>query len=216
MTRLSLTILAAAAILAGCASSKPQHACTLDSAEGGACASMQDAYKASRRMTSNPDATRVQSVFDSRVQQNGADSAKPYFSGQPSNYPEPGQTGMPIFTQPKVMRVWVAPYVDADGNLRSGEYTYFSTPGTWNYGTLNKPGAASGIMEPSRPDNLGFKPNTTPTQPARRAAPPAPAEADNSGTNAGQQPAAQGQAPRQQSSNSSSEGITQPYRRLAN
>src|SRR5690606_17618151 len=84
---------------------------------------------------------------------------QPYFGSHSSHYPDAAQQGMPVFQQPKVMRVWLAPYVDADGNLRSGEYTYFATPGAWNYGSLQTPGQASGVYEPSRPDQLGFNPN---------------------------------------------------------
>ncbi len=214
MTRLALPLVLALAALAGCSSAPrtPEYACALNTPEGGKCASVQDAYRASRSMTAPQDGAPVQSVFDPRVQQDSRQAAAPMFNGQPSNYPDPGQNGMPVFTQPKVMRVWVAPYVDADGNLRSGEYTYFSTPGTWNYGTLNKPGAASGIFEPSRPDNLGFKPNvvsgnrragSTSGGSAAPSAPPAPAE--------------QGRAPtlKPAPTATSGEGITQPYKRLS-
>ncbi|KWU17818.1 hypothetical protein AS149_13945 [Burkholderia cenocepacia] len=124
---------------------------------------------------------------------------------------------MPVFKQPKVMRVWVAPYVDADGNLRSGEYAYFATPGEWNYGSLNKPGAASGMFQPTRPGQLGFNPtdkragqasqgSANPAKPpeappAQEFKPTIPAAANGStGTAA---PATQG-------------GITQPYQRLSN
>jgi hypothetical protein len=79
---------------------------------------------------------------------------------------------MPVFKQPEVHRVWVAPYVDSDGNLRTGEYTYFSTPGKWNYGTTKRPGEGSAIFGPAKPNaNLGFVP-VTQQQEKRPAAPP--------------------------------------------
>ncbi len=202
-----------ALVLSACSSAPrvPEYECPLDSVAAAKCASVDQAYKASRQMTKD-DHARVQSVFDKRVQQTAPD-AQPFFQGQPSNMPEPHQNGMPVFQQPKVMRVWVAPYVDADGNLRSGEYTYFSTPGQWNYGDMRKPGAAAGIFEPSKPNNLGF----TPTQkPAETRTPPKPT--DSSATSQGSTPApSAANAPaRQTSANDAAAAITQPYQRLSN
>ncbi|MCC5609599.1 TraV family lipoprotein [Nostoc sp. CHAB 5834] len=130
---------------------------------------------------------------------------KPFFNGESSNYPEPSQQGRPVFQQPKVMRVWVAPYVDADGNLRSGEYTYFNTPGKWNYGDMKKPGAASGAFEPGRPSNLGFNPVVK--APPEAKAPPKPAEQPAPA------PAATSSA-NTKPSDASALAITQPYQRL--
>ena len=45
-------------------------------------------------------------------------SEKPYVGAQASDYPAAGANGMPVFEQPRVYRPWLAPYVDADGNLR--------------------------------------------------------------------------------------------------
>lgn len=209
-----LLALALAGLLSACASSPrtPDYECPLYDVQGAKCASMEDSYKAARNMTRG-DHSRVQSVFDRRVQSNAPD-AQPMFAGQPSNYPEPGQQGMPVFKQPKVVRAWVAPYVDADGNLRSGEYTYFATPGQWNYGTLNKPGAAAGAFEPSKPSNYGFNPvqsgsavKTAPAAGNGDARPSAPPEAQAAAKNAQQ---SQSQAAPQ------ADSITQPYQRLGN
>jgi type IV conjugative transfer system lipoprotein TraV len=210
-TILALAVLTAT--LAGCNSAPrtPDYECPLGYDAGAKdipppkCASVDQAYQATRSMD-RTNAPQVQSVFDRRVQANGsAAPAKPFFQGQTSGYPEPGQIGMPVFQQPKVMRAWVAPYVDATGNLRSGEYTYFSTPGQWNYGDTRKPGAASGIFEPSKPSNLGFTPVTSPSAAGRQAPvaaaparPPEPAGASAA-------------APR---AATSTDSITQPYQRL--
>lgn len=206
-----------ALVLSACSSSPrvPEYECPLDTVAA-KCASVEQAYKASRTMTKDESVNRVQSVFDKRVQAS-APEAQPFFQGQPSNMPEPGQNGMPVFQQPKVMRVWVAPYVDADGNLRSGEYTYFSTPGQWNYGDMRKPGSASGIFEPSRPGNLGF----TATQKApegQTRTPPKPAEpAPASNASQGTTPAPSGAQfnPRQTTAGDAAAAITQPYQRLS-
>lgn len=201
--KIALTLIFVAS-LAACSSAprKPDYECPLDDVAAAKCSTVEQAYSASRTMK-NGENRRIQSVFDRRVQQPSAAAAegRPFFNGQPSNYPEPGQTGMPVFQQPKVMRAWVAPYVDADGNLRSGEYTYFATPGQWNYGEMKKPGSASGMFEPARPDKLGFNP-VAPVGTAK--APPKPAE--------GATAAAPGSAPRAAQDPVST--ITQPYQRL--
>jgi type IV conjugative transfer system lipoprotein TraV len=101
-------------------------------------------------------------------------------------YAEPGEVGAPVFKEPEVHRVWIAPYVDADGNLRSGEYTYFSTPGAWNYGTSTTRGsaAASTMFAPTKNINgdLGFTPAVkSVAPPAPKAARPASPESSNLG-----------------------------------
>lgn len=213
MKILAIPLALSAIALAGCSTGPrtPDYQCPLESVQAAKCASMQDAYKASRQSSGQP---QRQSVFDKRNDNMGGENAQPYFQGQASNYPEPGQQGMAVFSQPKVMRVWTAPYVDADGNLRSGEYTYFSTPGKWNYGDMKKPGAASGIFEPARPGNLGFNPVVQQPKSAgnggatTNAAPPKPAEPANNTGGVGQPAAANAPA-------DSTTSITQPYQRLA-
>lgn len=207
--------LVAALTLAACSSAprKPDYECPLDDVNAAKCASVQDAYKKSQSMKTPEGATRVQSVFDPRVQQGAqrGQAAQPVFAGTPSNMPEPGVNGMPVFQQPQVMRAWVAPYVDADGNLRSGEYTYFNTPGKWNYGDMAKPGNAAGIFEPARPDNLGFNPVVTPDAKRTPARPAEPGAARSS------QPAQGSNAGRVQGAPAdSTTAITQPYQRLSN
>lgn len=169
---ISLGVLAA---LSGCASfSSPPYDCELSDAPGAKCASMEQAYAAVKR--ADP-AVRSQSVFDAKAAR--AETDRPFFQGREAEMPQVGQQGMPVFSQPKVHRVWVAPYVDADGNLRTGEYTYFNTTGKWNYGTTRAAGGASGIFGPAKPDNLGFTPvaadkkGAVPAQPtpAKPAAP---------------------------------------------
>lgn len=213
-----LAIAAVAALLSACSTSTrvPKYACPLDSDGVSNCASMQEAYTASRQAqpSLNP---RAQTVFGGRAAQ-GAGAGAPAVGAQVSGYPEPGEQGMPVFQQPKVMRVWVAPYVDGEGNLRSGEYTYFSTPGSWNYGSLNKAGAASGIMGPNRPDNLGFQPNLA-ARPAqgntsRPSAPPSSSSAPPQAQAAAK--SAQAQVLPAAPASDSSGTITQPYQRIAN
>jgi type IV conjugative transfer system lipoprotein TraV len=98
-------------------------------------------------------------------------------------YAEPGEVGKPVFQEPQVHRVWIAPYVDANGNLRSGEYTYFNTPGQWNYGTTTAQGsaAASTMFAPVKGGNgtLGFNPNVKAAGPAvPKQSPPKPQDSN--------------------------------------
>lgn len=190
----SLGVLAA---LSGCSTfSAPAYDCALPDSPQGKCASMEQAYAAVKRMDPN---SRSTSVFDTRAAKHETD--KPFFQGREAEMPPTGQQGTPVFSQPKVHRVWVAPYVDADGNLRTGEYTYFNTTGKWNYGTTRAPGAASGSFGPARPDNLGFVPSIQ--QDKKPTAAPA------------KPPATAGQAPANVNpAKPGDTSITQPYQKL--
>jgi conjugal transfer pilus assembly protein TraV len=191
--------LASLALASGCSSlSTPPHACPL-SEPSARCASVEETYAAAQGEAKTGAAGHRQSVFDARPATTAATTPtaapQPFFADPSPAVPAPGQLGAPVFQQPRVMRVWVAPYVDADGNLRSGEYTYFSTPGQWNYGATRRTGQAAGAFGPVRPDALGFTPVTPPKPGA--GTPPKP----------GAEPA--GAAEPVQS-------ITQPYQRLVN
>lgn len=160
LTLIFLTVL----LLAACAS-KPPYACPLHANEG--CHSMAEVYEASRKASPSAQGEHIMTARSSVA----APPANP-IANNPGAYREP-DVGQPVFRQPQVHRVWIAPYVDADGNLRSGEYTYFATPGEWTYGTLHESGAASGstVFAPQRPDHLGF----TAVEPRKTSpAPPAP------------------------------------------
>jgi conjugal transfer pilus assembly protein TraV len=193
MTKILLS-LGVAAALSGCSTfSSPAYECELPDNPKGKCASMEQAYAAVKRQDPN---ARTHSVFDSRTAK--AEIDRPFFQGREAEMPPTGQQGTPVFSQPKVHRVWVAPYVDADGNLRTGEYTYFNTSGKWNYGTTRAPGAAAGAFGPGKPDNLGFVPTVAADKKSAPAKPPAPATAPASVS-----PAKTGDT-----------GITQPYQKL--
>jgi len=152
--------------------SVPPHRCQLGDYNPN-CHTMQEVYD---------KATHAPAKVSSMEQVMKPDSAHPLpqapLAGPLSNngaaYAEPGSVGQPLFKEPKVHRVWIAPYVDADGNLRSGEYTYFSTPGEWDYGSLRTNGAASGgtLFAPTKGTQLGFTPATKPT--AAAPTPPKP------------------------------------------
>lgn len=193
MKRLLLTAALTLTLTACAGLGHVEYDCPINGPSTPNCSSMEDAYKLSRNTTNSGS-----SVFENKAAASAQAAAIPYF-GEHSNYPAT-QTGMPVFQQPKVMRVWLAPYVDADGNLRSGEYTYFATPGAWNYGTLQSPGEASGVFKPSNPNSLGFNPVAAPTG------------KDNSRPNT---PEGRPAAPNTQTAvQPNSAGITQPYQRI--
>lgn len=181
------------AALAGCSSVRTS--CPLPDSMPGGCSTMQDVYSAAKAAEGRK--LHGESVFMNTA--TAQQDPRPYFRGELSNYPDAGAQGMPVFKQPKVHRVWVAPYVDADGNLRSGEYAYFNTPGEWNYGTMKKAGEAAGMFTPARPgSNLGFNPVQQPAKvTTTQGTPPMPS---------GQQPG--------KPSTTTVNGVTQPQMRL--
>lgn len=220
------SIIALALMATACSSTgvkQGTYSCSLDETNpSAACASLSDAYNASKKV--NPKATyKAQSAFDPKAQRaSGGMQGGPvnYFEGAGAPVPTVGaQEGAPVFKQPKVMRAWVAPYVDADGNLHSGEYSYFSTPGQWNYGTTKQNGAASGIYQPADPSNLGFDANVASPNRKAPATPSSVTTSDRGASNAAARAQANPVIPATPASNPtmpSADNITQPYQRLAN
>lgn len=157
-------------LLTGCMS-VPPHRCKLGEYNPD-CHTMNDVYQQAIH-TPASHASSMEQVMkpDAAHPANKTAPAAP-LPNHGQAYAEPGQTGQPVFKEPTVHRVWIAPYVDGDGNLRSGEYTYFSTPGEWSYGSLRQPGAAGGstLFAPTKGGQLGF----TPKVPAPAAQPPKP------------------------------------------
>lgn len=162
MRTLSALVLLAPAIGAtGCMS--PKHKCPLG--EGGYyCASMRETYEAAR--AGGGDAENV--------------LAAPGM-GAEGNAPGAGRLDIPsgrhhlagpVYIPAKPFRLWVAPWTDANGLVHSGEYLYFATPARWSYGPLALPGAASGVMGPAAPENLGFNPVPVGTSTPQQAADP--------------------------------------------
>ena len=70
----------------------------------------------------------------------------------------------PVYNPGKPYRLWVAPWTDANGIVHSGEMLYFATPARFNYGPLDLPGSASGVMGPAVPSELGFVPVEKPKE----------------------------------------------------
>lgn len=169
----SLLILLSLIALTACASRSP-YGCPLDASQKH-CRSLEEVY-AEARTAPRKSAKPGRGVM-ARDQTNAAPHLAYFARTNPDTVPQ----GQPVFNQPRVFRPWLAPYVDADGNLRSGEYVYFATPGEWNYGTTREPGAASSatLFAPQRPDQLGFVPVDSSLQKraassANASAPPPP------------------------------------------
>lgn len=137
--------------ITGC-SSIP-YDCPLKGEGKAKCASMQDSYKASLKQSSSDRAANPESVFDSKAL--NSEYSEVY---QAEGYPQPAQHGLPVYNPGKAYRAWVGPWTDADGILHGGEYVYFATPGSWNYGSLKQAGEASGSFGPVKPDAVGFDP----------------------------------------------------------
>lgn len=155
--------------LAGCSSLFPQHACPLNAdGSAGVCSSMGDTYRAARAAAAVKNTGHSESVLPfgqvTRPSRTSDSSAEGAGWAPPANqeafqgFAQPKESGSPVYTPPRVHRAWVAPWTDADGRLHGGEYTYFTTAGGWNYGSLRSPGqAGSAMMGPLRPGQVGFK-----------------------------------------------------------
>lgn len=68
--------------------------------------------------------------------------------------------GMPIRTQPTQMRVWVAPWIDADGDLHDAEFIYVEIDkGKWEIGSMGEGDSVDNgtIINPKPPKNPQVK-----------------------------------------------------------
>jgi type IV conjugative transfer system lipoprotein TraV len=179
-----LTLLTAVVLtFTGC-TSVPPYTCRLGEFNEN-CHTMQEVY--GKAKTTPGQTGKLEQVMRPDPQHPLPPPAPPMpVANHGTAYAEPGEVGRPVFKEPQVHRVWIAPYVDADGNLRSGEYTYFSTPGEWNYGTTTAQGAAgsSTMFAPTKGGNtaLGFTPaSKSGAPPIPKATPPRP-ETSNFGS----------------------------------
>ena len=86
------------------------------------------------------------------------------------------QAQAPVYQPPRPWRVWLGPWVDANGDLRSGQYVWFVTPGHWYYDgkiwPLGRRGehlgdtfVKDGVLAPVPPTRLGFTPSLSRTAP---------------------------------------------------
>lgn len=202
--------------LALSACSTPGYRCPVggENRANGECASVEKTYETAK--AAERAGAKGLTVFDPKVAAEIEKSKNvPVLPGAASAYPETPVNGMPVFEQPRVYRVWIPPYVDAEGNLRSGEYSYFSTPGRWNYGTMKKEGAGSSVMEPTKPNSLGFTPEVVERKNQQRGTRSSVRQGTAKDTVSEEQTQpTQAQQQGQPSQSSNVNGITQPYQRL--
>lgn len=117
-----------------------------------ACSSMQDAMFGARKGTGGKTSALMddqgrlvpRELLENKVAKPLATQGKePYRS----------KSGEPVFHQPKVYQVWTGAFVDAEGNLHDGHTSWFSTPGRWAYGSVDRPSeAGSNTLRPAFPD----------------------------------------------------------------
>lgn len=116
-----------------------------------ACASMQDAMAGAKKGTGGrtsvlmDDQGRLvpRELLENKVAMPLAGNAEPYRN----------KSGDPVFHQPKVFQVWTGAFVDAEGNLHDGHTSWFSTPGRWAYGTVDRAGeVGNNTMRPALPE----------------------------------------------------------------
>lgn len=116
-----------------------------------ACASMQDALAGAKKATGG----RTSVLMDDKGRLVPRELLENRVATPLVGNPEPyrNKSGDPVFHQPKVFQVWTGAFVDAEGNLHDGHTSWFSTPGRWAYGTVDRPGdLGNNTMRPALPD----------------------------------------------------------------
>ena len=122
MNRHRLTaIFAFAALAAGCATG-PKYACSAP--DGVGCKPVSEVYAASvAGELVDADAEPGDAGTDTRrVSTDNRPASQPGNVGQP--VVATVQPGSPILTPPKVLRVWIAPWEDKNGDLHDETYLY--------------------------------------------------------------------------------------------
>jgi conjugal transfer pilus assembly protein TraV len=125
--RLLVTGLAAAS-LAGCSASgldaKTSFACKAP--DGVTCLSVSGVYDASRRQGLPGQRPAASPPVPPAVAAAPAPRTAPPVNEaiRPAARPAPSSSGMPLRTAPRVLRIWIAPYEDSDGDLRDQSHLY--------------------------------------------------------------------------------------------
>lgn len=117
-----------------------------------ACSSMQEAMAGARKGTGGKTSVLMDDkgrLVPAELLENKA--ARPLAAQ--NREPYRAKSGDPVFHQPKVFQVWTGAFVDAEGNLHDGHTSWFSTPGRWAYGTVDRPtDVGNNTMRPALPD----------------------------------------------------------------
>lgn len=116
-----------------------------------ACASMQDAMAGAKKGTGSKTSVLVDEkgrLIPRELLEN-----KPAVPMAGQVEPYRGKSGDPQFIQPKKFEVLTGAFVDAEGNLHDSHTSWFTTPGRWAYGTVDRPTDVGGnTMRPALPD----------------------------------------------------------------
>lgn len=134
----------------------PGYRCPLDADKEAefptACSSMNDAMKGATAGTGGHTSVLMDDkgrLVPSELM--GHKPAKPLAAQNNEPYRE--KSGDPQFFQPKKFEVWTRAFVDANGNLHDGNTSWFTTPGRWAYGTVDRPGdIGANTMRPAMPE----------------------------------------------------------------
>lgn len=126
--KLFLTIAILMLVTYGCSSTYP---CGEPST--GKCLSVTDNYKRSYTNYTNPDDLDDPGFWSSSDSSNNNSKAKPVKFNF-AKYPQIPSDGAPLLSQPKMIRVWITPYTDADNIYHDQSYEYVIVDrGKWNY-----------------------------------------------------------------------------------
>jgi len=131
--RAALLALGCAALLAGCSASgldaKSSFACKAP--DGVTCMSVSGVYETSRQ-NALPAQTPAPPPAAARDPAPGALSMPSSTSAQSPARRAPVTSGMPLRSAPRVLRIWLAPYEDSEGDLRDQTHIYVTVDrGTW-------------------------------------------------------------------------------------
>lgn len=155
-------------VLSGCSLTPESQSCPIDEYGYPKCASTEEVFDNAMKekgdhlsVLEKESTTREREAIASReraaIENNKINSS----NNQPvkQNLQYSGTTEhpykeKPVYSPEKVHRIWFSPWKDEKNNLHSSENIYFTTPGYWNYGGLNKNGVAGGaILRPLEPDS---------------------------------------------------------------
>lgn len=135
--RATSLVLACAALVAGCSASgldaKSTFACKAP--DGVTCMSVSGVYETSRHNAlpgQQPGTSNPGLKADPPVGAPNAAPAKASIDGVPIAHRPPLTSGTPLRSAPRVLRIWLAPYEDSEGDLRDQTHLYITVDrGTW-------------------------------------------------------------------------------------
>jgi conjugal transfer pilus assembly protein TraV len=136
-TRLALLVLAASRVLAGCSASgldaKTSFACKAP--DGVTCMSVSGVYETSRQNAlpgQQPASSSAGSGAEPPASAPQSTRTSAGTEGAPGTRRPPLTSGTPLRSAPRVLRIWLAPYEDSEGDLRDQTHIYVTLDrGAW-------------------------------------------------------------------------------------